>query len=139
MNNLRITFLTAVLGLTAFISALAQNETRPYSLLWELRAPGAERPSYLFGTMHVMDEKIFRLPDSVFIGIENTDGFATEVAFDKALNELVRRSYEAEEMVDNSAERAWLRDQIKTLLGGESKRKLAQTSDTPNPQEVLNE
>ena len=67
----------------------AQNADSEYALLWEVTHPEQAKPSYLFGTMHVLDENIFNLPDSVFIGIQACDGFATEVAFDDAMNEVV--------------------------------------------------
>ena len=43
------------------------------TLLFELSKPGIEHKSYLFGTIHVQDEKAFNFNDSVFWAIEQAD------------------------------------------------------------------
>jgi uncharacterized protein YbaP (TraB family) len=55
-----------------------------WNLLWEVRSPRSGEPSYLFGTMHSTDSRVFQLPDSVWIAIEKSAGFALEVDFDSA-------------------------------------------------------
>jgi uncharacterized protein YbaP (TraB family) len=49
------------------------------TLLWKISGNGLEKPSYLYGTMHLTDERIFNLGDSVYAAIEKTDGFAIEL------------------------------------------------------------
>lgn len=49
------------------------------TLLWKINGYGLQKPSYLYGTMHLTDERIFNLEDSPYSNIENTDGFAMEV------------------------------------------------------------
>ncbi|RYZ20969.1 MAG: TraB/GumN family protein, partial [Chitinophagaceae bacterium] len=39
------------------------------SLLWEIRGKGLQKPSYLFGTMHVSSKMAFNLSDSFYLGI----------------------------------------------------------------------
>lgn len=51
------------------------------SLLWKLKSPQTEDFSYLFGTMHVRDEKAFHLLDEVKSKIDETDGLANEFHF----------------------------------------------------------
>lgn len=80
---------TILFLLLCFSTAQAQAPESEYALLWEITHEEQIRPSYLFGTMHVQDENVFKLPDSVLIGISSCDGFATEVAFDEAMNEVV--------------------------------------------------
>lgn len=76
----RILFLlTLLVGLNQFGQAQA-----PYEMLWEVRHPSQPRPSYLFGTMHISDNRVFNLPDSVILAIQNTDGMAFELDFDSA-------------------------------------------------------
>jgi uncharacterized protein YbaP (TraB family) len=54
----------------------------PYEMLWEIRHPAQAQPSYLFGTMHISDSRVFNLPDSVILAIQNTAGMAFELDFD---------------------------------------------------------
>lgn len=116
-----------LLGLGFFGPSLfAQAPTQDYGLLWEVQAPNEERPSYLFGTMHVTDEKIFQLPDSVLLGIEACDGFATEVAFDEALNGFMQLliSDGLESRRGSSSKR--LEEQLRKFFEGKDQRTVAQ-------------
>ena len=48
------------------------------SLLWEITGRGMNKPSYLFGTMHVSSKMVFHLSDSFYLGIRNADVVALE-------------------------------------------------------------
>ncbi|HTE26643.1 TraB/GumN family protein [Flavitalea sp.] len=69
--------LFAFLCLTCF-SASAQQPT-PKTLLWRISGQGLKKPSYLFGTMHLNDKRLFRFSDSVYAAIEKSEGLAIEV------------------------------------------------------------
>lgn len=56
-----------------------QQRTYPKSLLWRISGKGLKHPSYLFGTIHLTDKRLFRLGDSVYHAIEKTEGLAIEV------------------------------------------------------------
>lgn len=62
-----------------FYSFSVQSQSLPNTLLWKISGNGLTRPSYLYGTMHLTDERIFELGDSLYNAIEQTDGFAMEV------------------------------------------------------------
>lgn len=49
------------------------------SLLWRITGNGLNKPSYLFGTMHLNDKRLFKFDDSVYKALENTEGMAIEV------------------------------------------------------------
>jgi len=49
------------------------------TLLWRISGNGLQKSSYLFGTMHLTDERVFNLGDSLYKSIEHTDGFAIEI------------------------------------------------------------
>lgn len=49
------------------------------SLLWRITGKHITQPSYLFGTMHLRDKRLFEFDDSVYYAIEKTEGFAIEV------------------------------------------------------------
>ncbi len=71
------------------------QQSYPKSLLWRISGKGLKHPSYLFGTIHLTDKRLFKLGDSVFNAIERTEGFAMEINPDemgawyinKAINE----------------------------------------------------
>jgi len=61
----------------------AQQNNRPhYQLLWRIDGPGISTPSYLFGTMHLTDKRVFEFSDSVLIALRNASSFAMEVDLD---------------------------------------------------------
>ena len=67
-------FLTVFFARTAF----AQPPS-PHTLLWRISGKGLQKPSYLFGTLHLNDKRLFNFDDSVYRAIEKTDGLAIEV------------------------------------------------------------
>ena len=74
-------FNSAFLLLTFIIisgNTFGQN-TNAKTLLWRISGNGLTKPSYLFGTMHLYDKRIFNFGDSVYKSIENTDAFAMEL------------------------------------------------------------
>lgn len=50
-----------------------------FSLLWEITGEGMQKPSYLYGTIHIYDSNVFRIPEEVYTAIDNCENFATEV------------------------------------------------------------
>lgn len=52
------------------------------TLLWEIRGDAIPSPSYVFGTMHVQDERAFRNVDFIESCILKTDAFAAEYDLD---------------------------------------------------------
>src|SRR6476620_9820131 len=70
----------AFLFLLPFIS-FSQSKIKPDkypSLLWEIKGKGQQKPSYLFGTMHVSSKMAFNLSDSFYLGIKNAQVVALE-------------------------------------------------------------
>ena len=54
------------------------------SLLWKISGNGLPSPSYLYGTMHTTDARVFKLADSVLMAFESCDLFVMEVIIDDA-------------------------------------------------------
>ncbi|WMJ73538.1 TraB/GumN family protein [Cytophagaceae bacterium ABcell3] len=52
------------------------------SLLWEISGNGIEKPSYLFGTMHVKDKRAFFFGDSLLNKLDKCDAMAGEIVAD---------------------------------------------------------
>lgn len=70
----------------SFTAATAQNAKPNYALLWEISGNDFQQKSYLFGTMHLRDERVFELCDSVLLCIEACQAFSMEVHPDSMLS-----------------------------------------------------
>lgn len=84
--------------LTAFFLLLctfAFSQHLPNTLLWKISGRNLSQPSYLYGTMHLQDKRLFNFGDSVYSAIQNTEGFATEVDFrdyfDSMMNQISQK------------------------------------------------
>ncbi len=91
MNILKKSVLALVLILVGFASNAQQDSSvKKYpSLLWEITGNGMEKPSYLFGTMHVSAKMAFYLSDSFFSALKSVDVVGLESRPDEWLPNLV--------------------------------------------------
>lgn len=62
------------------ITATAQGN----SLLWSISGNGLLHTSYLYGTMHTRDARVFKFADSVLTAFESCENFAMEIIVDDA-------------------------------------------------------
>ncbi|MEN7549209.1 TraB/GumN family protein [Rapidithrix thailandica] len=51
-------------------------------LLWEIRGNGLTTSSYLYGTVHINDERVFDFSDSVMVKFSQCEVFAGEIVID---------------------------------------------------------
>jgi uncharacterized protein YbaP (TraB family) len=63
----------------ARIQSAAAPERKYPALLWEITGNGLQKPSYLFGTMHVSSKMVFHLSDSFYLDIRSADVVALEL------------------------------------------------------------
>src|SRR5688572_31688546 len=80
MNLMRKTLFFLVFLCTA---SLLSAQQLPKTVLWRISGKGLSKPSYLFGTMHLNDQRLFNFGDSVYRAIEYCDGLAIEVSPDE--------------------------------------------------------
>lgn len=59
-------------------SVFAQNSKDNYSLLWEISGNGLNEPSYLFGSLHSNDKRVFDFPDSLYVALQSVKSIALE-------------------------------------------------------------
>src|ERR1700738_3041475 len=74
-----VLFLFPVFFLTAQKQPLNTPARKYQALLWEITGNGLQKPSYLFGTMHVSSKLVFHLSDSFYLDLKNTDVVALEL------------------------------------------------------------
>lgn len=69
----------------------------PATLLWRISGNGLQKPSYLFGTMHLQDKRLFNFTDSLYQFLEKAEGFAIEINFRDYMDTIVQRSIQKKE------------------------------------------
>lgn len=74
---------------------ILSQQTNGKTLLWRITGKNLVKPSYLFGTIHLTDKKLFFFGDSVYAAIENTAGFAIEVNPDEFSGYIVNNMFDA--------------------------------------------
>lgn len=72
------------------VSSAQHKPPMAKTMLWRISGKGLQQPSYLFGTLHLKDRRIFHFTDSLYAAIEKTDGFALELDPDAMSSELIR-------------------------------------------------
>lgn len=82
-NRMSVKFLmlVTVVGINSCAEAQPKGfETSgKFSLLWEITGNGLQKPSYLYGTIHLYDSTVFRIPEEVYTAIELCDNLALEI------------------------------------------------------------
>lgn len=78
MRNL----ITCLFGIFAAVSSVAQTSQK--SLAWTITGNGLEKTSYLYGTMHTQDKRVFDFKPSVLEAHKSADVYVMEVNMDLA-------------------------------------------------------
>jgi uncharacterized protein YbaP (TraB family) len=75
-----LTFLSLALSLALARPAIAETPALAYGegLLWRIDTPGSQ-PSYLFGTIHLTDPRVTKLPPAVVKAVEEADSLTLEL------------------------------------------------------------
>jgi uncharacterized protein len=90
MKNLIRTSLSVVASLFITVGCVAQKNKKEVtsknenSLLWEISGKGIEKPSYLYGTIHMICDSDFIMKEKVTKAFEKTSKLAIEVNFNDA-------------------------------------------------------
>ncbi|MCW3124580.1 MAG: TraB family protein [Bacteroidetes bacterium] len=77
-----------MLGLTVSFSVSAQY----HSLCWRISGHDLRQPSYIYGTMHVSDKRVFNFSPKVMKAFEGAKAYAMELDPDKAMSPSVLTS-----------------------------------------------
>lgn len=68
--------------LIGFLSAIALFATAQ-TVLWEITGRRLKQPSYLYGTIHIQDARVFAFGDEVIDAFNSTEAFAMEILMDE--------------------------------------------------------
>jgi len=64
---------------TLSVCSVAAQDTLDHALLWRIDAPGAPAPSYLFGTIHLIDAEDFLISDSLMAAVNRSERLVFEI------------------------------------------------------------
>lgn len=79
MKHLK-SIITVLLIALSFNFSQAQEKVKlENSVLWKIEHPKLKKPSYILGTLHLMCEKDFNIPEKVLKTIEDVDALVLEV------------------------------------------------------------
>ncbi|MEH0156904.1 TraB/GumN family protein [Limibacter armeniacum] len=80
--------LSLILSLVCTFSLSAQQAN---SLLWEIKGKTSVQPSYLYGTFHIKDKRVFQFNDSLMNKLESCEAYAGEVSIElDSMQQLMR-------------------------------------------------
>src|SRR5690349_14589381 len=74
----------------SFCFASAQSKQWPETFLWRISGNGLSKPSYLYGTIHLADKRLFYFTDSLYYYFEKAESFHIEVDADTLLAASIR-------------------------------------------------
>jgi uncharacterized protein YbaP (TraB family) len=77
MNN-KFLILVFIFILKSFTFFKAQLVVSNHQLLWQITGNGLKKPSYLFGSYHSNDSRVFKLSDSTYAAIYNAEAIVLE-------------------------------------------------------------
>lgn len=84
----RIIAVIILIALGFLPSSLSAQKPRYQGLLWEITGNGLSSPSYLFGTMHTRDNRMFNLGDSVILAFDKSPALALELHLDSVVKDM---------------------------------------------------
>jgi uncharacterized protein YbaP (TraB family) len=77
-------WLLCLFGLVGPAGAQTEAEPTAKPFLWKVEGEGLEKPSFLFGTIHLPDDRVLALSDVVVEALDACDSFYTEIPMDMA-------------------------------------------------------
>lgn len=111
-------FLVTVLN----VVCLAQQDGT-YQLLWEIRSKNNPKPSYLFGSMHSNDPRLFHFPDSLYTAFVQADAVVLETDLTEIYDEYdVRINWLNLELFSENRNYTASKKATKTVYGSEDGR-----------------
>lgn len=81
--------------------AIAPGDSLDRALLWRIDAPGASAPSYLFGTIHLIDAEDFLLSDSLMTALNRAERVVFEIDPAEMQNPMVAMSLMQQAMMSD--------------------------------------
>lgn len=118
---MRLIFTGFLVTALSMVSLAQQDGT--YQLLWEIRSKSNPKPSYLFGSMHSNDPRLFHFPDSLYTAFVQADAVVLETDLTEIYDEYdVRVNWLNLELFSEDRNYSASRKATKTVYGSEDGR-----------------
>lgn len=103
---------------TGFKAQVVQTE---HQLLWEISGNGLKSKSYLFGSLHSNDRRVFNFSDSTYIALQNVQGIVLETDLFSLFGDWDTRQDEVRLLYDNKGKPyTGSEEPTKTIYGDEN-------------------
>jgi uncharacterized protein YbaP (TraB family) len=66
-------------GVFLILTVLISQQTKPQSLLWKITGNTLSSPSYLYGTIHIKDKRVFEWQEAVYARLGECSNYAGEL------------------------------------------------------------
>ena len=110
----------SIASLLIFCSAMGQQS---YQLLWEITGKKLKKPSYLFGSMHSNDSRLFQFPDSLYYAFSNAETVVLEADVAELFDGIdVRVDWNSLLILPGENETSLSREGTRTVYGDEDGR-----------------
>ena len=87
--------------LFAYTSTHAQFVEPENELLWEISGNGLKNKSYLYGSLHSNDKRLFRFSDTVYVALKQADAIVLETDIFSLFEDWDTRKEEIKVLIDN--------------------------------------
>ncbi len=91
-----------IICITYFFILPSLSSQEDHIHLWEISGNNLHSKSYLFGSIHLNDTRLFQFSDSLALALQSCEAFATEIHMD-SLNTFISKAFESESF-DNDPE-----------------------------------
>jgi uncharacterized protein YbaP (TraB family) len=88
MPGRKLGLCVALVLLTTY--ANSQKKHWPNTFLWRITGNGLSKPSFLYGTIHLTDKKLFNFGDSLYYYLERSEGLNIEIDGDSLVTASVK-------------------------------------------------
>ena len=129
--------LAALLCCSPVFTQAQSAPARDNTLLWRISGHGLTKPSYLFGTMHLTDKRLFRFDDSVYNAIEQTEGLAIEINPDEMVAYFINQMFD--KISDHKSVRDMLSDEDYEQYHVALERKFGKSADKITTRDLVRE
>jgi uncharacterized protein YbaP (TraB family) len=109
-----IPFLLGVLFISTHTLQAQSSAHWPKTLLWRISGNGLAKNSFLYGTMHLQDKRLFHFTDSLYHYLEQSEGYALEIDLNELMDSVIQK------LVDDKLEEVFDKKRFK----GNDKKKI---------------
>jgi uncharacterized protein YbaP (TraB family) len=93
-------YIVSILSILVILNASAQVREKQNQLLWEVSGNGLKEKSYIYGSLHSNDKRLFQFADSVYVAMHRAKGIVLETDLFSLFHKLDTRVGESSMLYD---------------------------------------